>query len=495
MDTKYKTINCFICLLMMLFFATTTAKAQEEYEKWLKKQQQAFQEFKDKRDKEFTEFLKKEWRKMQLFEGIKRDEKPKPKKMPVAEKLPPRDIKPQKIRIIKDIPLPKYVPPVEPDLEEKPEPMDIDKSESMQLNFLDTPLKMHYDRVLKVPTSNAITKETISAYWSAMSRADYESILNRAQYFRKKLRLNDWGYAYLLYKIGEDMYPDSLNQRKLFVWFMLSKSGYEAKIGHTSDSIYLLLPSVNFMYSVPYLTIDNKKYFVVSFEGKPELVKTLYTYEGRYPNADKEINLKIEALPNIKTNVASKKLKFSYRGKEYTLTVKYNKNVVNFFQNYPQTNLEVYFDAPVSPDANYSLLSALRPIVNGKSETEAVNVLLRFVQTAFDYQTDRDQFGKEKYFFSEETLFYPYSDCEDRAILFAYLVSNLLRLEVIGLDYPGHIATAVHFTDDIKGDYVMYRHKKFIICDPTYINADLGMSIPEVKNATPEVLEISFSMR
>lgn len=64
--------------------------------------------------------------------------------------------------------------------------------------------------------------------------------------------------------------------------------------------------------------------------------------------------------------------------------------------------------------------------------------------------TRKDQFGREKYFFAEETLFYPLSDCEDRAIFFAILIRNLLGLDVIGLDYPGHIATAVHFSNDVS---------------------------------------------
>ena len=81
---------------------------------------------------------------------------------------------------------------------------------------------------------------------------------------------------------------------------------------------------------------------------------------------------------------------------------------------------------------------------------DAVNVLLRFVQTGFSYLTDSEQFGREKFMFPEETLSYPYSDCEDRSFLFAYLVSSLLGLDVIGLDYPGHVATAVKFSSPVS---------------------------------------------
>ena len=117
--------------------------------------------------------------------------------------------------------------------------------------------------------------------------------------------------------------------------------------------------------------------------------------------------------------------------------------------------------------------------------------MLRFVQTAFEYENDETQFGREKPFFAEETLFYQFSDCEDRSVLFAYLVRNLLGLEVIGLDYPGHIATAVKFSTDIKGDYVEHQGERYIICDATFINANLGQCMPRLQNVIPKVISIS----
>ncbi len=137
-----------------------------------------------------------------------------------------------------------------------------------------------------------------------------------------------------------------------------------------------------------------------------------------------------------------------------------------------------------------SLVEQLKPILTGKTKSEALNILLRFVQTAFEYKTDQQQFGKEKCLFAEETLYYPYCDCEDRSIIFAYLVKKLLGLEVIGLDYPGHIATAVKI-DNVPGDYVTVNGKKYLICDPTYINANIGMSMPRYKNVKPEIVQIS----
>jgi hypothetical protein len=126
--------------------------------------------------------------------------------------------------------------------------------------------------------------------------------------------------------------------------------------------------------------------------------------------------------------------------------------------------------------------------MNDMDEQQAVNFLLRFVQTSLKYETDEQQFGRENYLFPEETLFYPYSDCEDRAVLFAWLVESLLGLDVVGLDYPGHVAAAVKFNGHVAGDDVSHRGARYVVADPTYINAVSGMTMPDFRHFTPKVI-------
>ncbi|MBC8231219.1 hypothetical protein H8E77_16840 [bacterium] len=483
-------------ILILLCYTAIVAIAQnlDEFEQWQKREQEKFQQFQDERDRAFTEFLKQQWRGIQLMQGLVPDEKPKPVKAPVY--TPPVDTPEEPIdddsKIIEKIPRPKPTPEVQPELK-KPVP-DVQKNRrTLNFTFFEAPLKIHYDENLKAPLVNEINKDTISAFWEALSRSNYDDCITQAQYYRNKMKLNDWGYCLLLHKIGEGIYQGKQNPTYLFVWFMLSKSGYSAKVGYNQDKVYLLLPSANTLYGAPYFTYedDSNKYYVVSLnsQSNPD-VETLYTYDGTYPGADKLIDLTVDSSPNIRNTVATKILKFNYKDKDYVLPVKFDKNAVDFFEDYPQTNLEVYFDAPLSGEASVSLLTELRPIIEGKSEVEAVNILLRFAQTAFAYKIDSEQFGREKFLFPEESLFYNYSDCEDRSVLFAYLVRNLIGLEVIGLDFPGHVATAVKFNTDVKGDHVMYQNQKYIICDPTYMNANVGMCMPQFKNTNLSVIDI-----
>jgi hypothetical protein len=110
--------------------------------------------------------------------------------------------------------------------------------------------------------------------------------------------------------------------------------------------------------------------------------------------------------------------------------------------------------------------------------------VLHFVQKSFKYETDGMQFGREKVMFAQETLFYDKSDCEDRAVLYAYLVKKLFGINVIGIKYKDHMATALYIP--MKGDSIKIKSKRFVVADPTYINASIGQSMPKYKSIMPQ---------
>ena len=65
-----------------------------------------------------------------------------------------------------------------------------------------------------------------------------------------------------------------------------------------------------------------------------------------------------------------------------------------------------------------------------------------------------------------------------------------MGLKVVGLNYPNHVATAVAFNSEVNGDYLMYKNKKYILSDPTFINAPVGQTMPQFKNVSPIVIDV-----
>ena len=142
-----------------------------------------------------------------------------------------------------------------------------------------------------------------------------------------------------------------------------------------------------------------------------------------------------------------------------------------------------------TPEKGYQ--SAIVYQTGGKSEAEAVGSLLNLVQTGLEYKFDKEVWGVEdRAFFAEETLFYPYCDCEDRAILLTRFVRDLLGLECVLIYYPGHMACAVHFSEPVDGDYYTYGEKDFTVCDPTYIGAPIGRQMPDFADKEATLIPI-----
>lgn len=273
---------------------------------------------------------------------------------------------------------------------------------------------------------------------------------------------------------------------------MLSKLGYDTKIGFKNNKIYLLLPSQYTLYGITYFTIEGTRYYAVDALFSRSTVKSLKTYEGKYEGADKFAFFRAEN-PKFGNYDTDKTVNFNYSGEKYSLNLKYNQSYIRYYKFFPQTVLNAYLASPPSAGFQDAIIESLSRVISGKTEVEAVNIILRFVQKAFEYKTDMDQFGFEKYLTPEETVFYPYSDCEDRAMLFTYLVKKILGLDVILLDYPGHVATAVSFSKEVnlEGKSINYDGKLYYTADPTYVNATVGMVMPLVKDKNFKVISLS----
>jgi hypothetical protein len=486
MNTKKITAGCLLSWLM--FFCIPVA-ANSEFQQWMQQQSQGvtaqkkeFQEYKDKRDKEFTDFLKAQWKAVDIVKGEVRDEAPKPDVMPVA---PPAPVLPASVEQPVAVTVPKPVITKEP----APAPLVVaPKGRPITIDFFGRQIRFYYDAGLQQRLNSTINKNAVSEYWSILSRVDYEDLLKQLDAQKKSLQLNDWAYASLIHKLAAAINNNRRNETALLSWFLLAKSGYRARVAYNDASVYLLVPSQQEMFEVSYYTFSGLRYYAVEFDGSKQKLGRVYTYDGEYPDTTKDFDMRLTSAVASNDKDERRHLSFEFEGRKYNIDVTYDRGRVKFLRTYPQLSLNLYFASGVYKVTATPLQEQLAAHMRGMSEQQAVNFLLRFVQTSLKYETDEQQFGEENYLFPEETLFYPYSDCEDRAVLFAWLVQSLLNLRVVGLDYPGHVATAVRFNEPVAGDSVNYQGKRFVVADPTYINANAGMTMPNFKQYKPTVI-------
>jgi YHS domain-containing protein len=415
-------------------------------------------------------------------------ENKKIKKSPVAPKVVKRKVVTKPV-IVKSPPPRKAVKKPKP-LATKP-PSASTKGAVARLAFYGTNLSIPFDKKMKEVARSKVDKAYISEQWSKLARSDYEPMLDTLASTRKALSLNDWAYALLVKQLASEVYARKQNEQAIFIWFVLIKSGYKARLAYQGNQIYLLLPVKQQVYAAQSLSYGGQKYYVLGFDGgKQPRVGSLYTYDSEYKGSSRILDLNLPTLFEVGNQAKMRSLNFSFNKKLYQITSSSDPIMIEFMRTYPQVHWEVYFNANLSSQSRLQLLKQLRPLVNGISEEDAVNLLLRFVQKSLKYDTDDKQFGYENPLFVEETLFYPASDCEDRSVLFAWLVKELLGLDVVGLLYPGHMATAVRMNMKVSGDRVSYKGKTYYIADPTYSNANVGMAMPKFSRQKPEFIEV-----
>lgn len=507
--------------------------ADSEFEKYMQQEMQAFGKFREERDQQFTEYLKKQWKEFEEFQGLQQDTTPKPAALPVVEdpashdarftakykKNPPPPVKTGKVQAeVTPAPVPQQKPApgfspapvvtapkpapvtapvpvvvapapvmttaVQP--EQKPAPVVEKKTpKTVEFGYLGHTFSAPFDPAL-APRLTAVSNDGISKYWEKMATAEFTPTVQFFAETKARLKLNDWGFYRMVAEFSRAAAPAPA-EAELLTWFFLAKGGLNVKAGFNDTGIYLLAPANTTIYSVPYFTFGKVRFYNISVAGTSKPAPgALYTYEGSYPQASRAFDLKLTQTPLVKAEVGERVLTFSYGDGKYSVKAKYDKQLVAFYATYPQTELNIRFGAEPSSFAAESLAEGLKPVIAGRTQDEAVNMILRFTQTAFEYKTDDDQFGKERPLFLDETLYYPYSDCEDRSIFFSYLVKRLTGLDVVGLDYPGHVATAVKFTDKVSGDAWILSGSRFVVADPTYINASIGMTMPVVKKDIPK---------
>jgi len=466
--------------------AAKMQKFATDQQEGMAKLQKEYADYVAKRDQEWSDYLKKEWTNYKAFAAKPVPEKPKPKTTPVytpPEKVTPDATPPQTLikpaETTKDVPtetVPMAVEPIR-----KPATQETN-ARMASISFFGRDFTIKYDPALATLGLGTVSQQAIANFWDKASTANYTPMVENLLDAKADLNINDYGFLLLVQRFSEKLYPTSKNAARLLSWFILVRSGYSVRIGYLSDEVGLLIPTLEQIYQKNYLTLNGTRYYIF-----PELQSTsFFTYDKDYQSG-RLFDFRISAPMNLAGRKVDKTLNFDFEGKPYQVNICYDPDLIEFFKEYPTVGFEVYFDAAISTQSKESIITALKPLIEGMDELKATNLILHFVQTAFGYKTDPEQFGREKYFFAEEVFYYPYCDCEDRSVLFSYLVRELLGLKTIGLEYPDHMSTAVAFVSDQTGDCLMYDNNRYVIADPTYINAPVGLAMPEFKTVSPIV--------
>lgn len=498
----------------LFFFLVTTIGAcglyaqsmGDAFEQFKAQQNSKFNQFKQDKQAEFDAFRKRvneDYARMmeQAWQSVKTQPAepepvvpkvepvvcpdPEPAPQPTPQPQPQPAPKPQEIPVQKEpivIPAPTPAPePIAPVVVPEEEPV---KKETVL--FYGTNISLQYPESDGFKLAGMNEKQLAQA-WTQLSDTKYDVLVSSALAARKQYNLCDWGYIEFLQKALEKHYGKT-NEAVFVQSFLLTQSGYRVRLAKDEAKIYLLVASNYNLFNHLTIKTGGKTYFVV--DGSP---KSLQVCPSLYEK-EKTVSLQIATTPKLAQKKSNQRHLSSQFGMKADVTV--NTNLVDFYNNYPRsfvnddvtTTWATYANTPLEKTTRDQLYPAIKKSIEGLSERDAVNKILNWVQTAFVYEYDDKIWGGDRAFFATETLYYPYCDCEDRSILFSRLIRDIIGDEVVLLYYPGHLATAVQFKNDVKGDYLTFNNKKYVVCDPTFIGAGVGRTMPGMNNQTAKVI-------
>ena len=465
---------------------------QKIFEDFQKTAQQEFDSFAQKANREYAEFMRKGW---EWFEG-KEPLAPPVEKEPVVPPVvvPEEDL--EKDREDREIPYDDVVP--EPEPAPAPTPVEpvkevpVPQAGTIRFSLYGTNCSIRFDKDSR-PLSGGSSGNAVADLWEAFASCEcMDNTLYDLYGQRESLRLCDWAYYKYVHAFCNALYPDHAREAGLLQAFIMTQSGFKLKIGFDDNRIYPLMAVECDLYGFPYFEIQGQNYYVLD-EIDNDNVKV---FTDNFPATMHPMRITIEHENRFADELSPVRTLASERYPEVSVEVASNLNTISFYNDYPlafvnndmRTKWRFYANVPISHNAREAMYPKLRRMLAGKTELQAVNILLNFVQTAFVYEYDEKVWGGDRSFFADESVYYPYCDCEDRSILFSRLVRDLVGLDVVLIYYPGHLASAVKFNEEVTGDYITCEGVRYTICDPTYINAPVGMTMPDMDNSSAFVV-------
>ena len=454
-------------------------KSREHYNAYKQRQQETVNQYRDKINKEFSALLGHPWQPLSSHPATENPLKEIPP-VPIStapDNPSPRpsvhysriNVGPSKAEVPSD-----QLPPLN-----RERPAEIHQ---LRFSFLgeDRSLQMGKGKRI-VPSDN---KETsVAKAWEAMSCPQYNLLAVDFQAMRERMDLCDWATLEMAGETATSLCGSKISAEAVLLQaWLLSQSGLQVAMAvDEKNNLRLLVATDKQLFNYPTFFIDGQAFYVTDHVP----IRKASVQPCRFPGT--------RPLKMVFTRPYSSNEKPAQGNQSLV-----DENRIHFFNTYPDFCDEgnplssFYYHAmvPLSKSVQKDLYPQLKRLIQGKNAVEAANILLSYVHNQFHYKEDEEVWNTERYFYGEETLYYPFSDCEDRAILYSWLIRDLLGLKTALVYYPGHLATAVRFPENIPGDAAFINGDRYLICDPTYVGAKIGMEMTIVDTSKAYVIPL-----
>jgi len=293
----------------------------------------------------------------------------------------------------------------------------------------------------------------------------------------EKRNIDGMGTVLMVRNYAEQVYPNR-NSAKLLQWKALKEMGYDVLLSYNKNGLDVFGRLPIDPASSVYFYYQGKRYTNLDFHNSRN-VGSRYIYSAAYQPNRKAVMFNTSRSPRINAKSSSRSLRFEYGGKYYTLQARTNQSLVDYLNDLPRLSLgKSYVRRNISDQARESIIEPLKEITSQLPMNQRAPFLLKFVQQAFNYKTDTENYGYEKYNYPEETLNASFVDCEDKTLLLAFLYKEILEVNSVLLVFhkKKHVCLGAAVPGYTNAYSFKYKGESYVSCEPTGLNYPVGKS-------------------
>lgn len=526
-------ISRYIYAGVVALAASTPAYAEppKGFEEFRKGLMENFNSFRNRILDHYADFLAGEWHEYESLEPLERYSDPKPSEIPAVEEFETEEADEQKKELMlslgfekvdanqfderKDPALLNWIrgarslysaatPPsgetiVGEEVSDKLAPGNIVTGNGLVANY-DGDVFSFYGMEFGLPKvnfeieNNITNLDDFAIQWKKLENQKVgQKLLPGIKAVQKSSGLSDYLVFEMIMAYADHKFPTANDAAKMaFAHYLLCQMEFGARIAvNANGDPFMLLPFEEPVFGRGAVKLE-RRYYVFSTPGRP-FVKKSGLYTPNLPadaSSGKALGLRIDGL-----RLPMNPYHFSFEHAGLKIEGDMNQNIIPILYRYPQMHTKGFAESTVIPELREDVVRQVKEQLKGLDPMKAADKLLALIQFGFNYKSDDSYHGFEKPYFFEEILFYPYSDCEDRAIFYSYLIWNSLGLETDLIAYPNHEATAIRAERVWGGeDYYLKNTEKFFISDPTYQGGPTGSCMPSCRDVKPTI-DVSYTNR
>jgi hypothetical protein len=350
---------------------------------------------------------------------------------------------------------------------------------TQKVDFYGHFLNVSFDQDLRKINFIKLDQSEINSKLKYFRNANLSNSVSVIKNYTKAFDLDDAGVVLLVDKAATSIAGSRNNNEQVFTkYIMLKQLGYDVILTRTENNKLNCMGNISFTPGrYIYINYASRRYVDLDFKNRKNYSKHLIIIDGQ--KTFKTIARNIISTPKVDAHMEIRHITFSYGINSYDLDAKSNKSITEFLGDLPMFEVgNAFTNLSVSKEMNESVVQYLRNQVVGMDKVEATKFLLAFVQQVVPYGSDYTKYGEERFYYPEETIMAADADCEDKAILLAYLAKRILGIQSVGLFFENdrHLSLALQIPDYSPSIGFKYNGKTYVSCEPTGRYPHLGVS-------------------